>query len=126
MTNVTIKSYRKEREKEIVDGLQKSLELVGNIVERQAKTNVVSPLPSGKTHRYVDTNHLAANVIHIVGEGQVEIGTNIKYGKYLEHGTSKMPPYPWLFPAVELKKPEIIKALKGKFSYESDYLIETE
>ena len=114
MANITIKSYRKERESEILNGLQKSLEKVGAIVERQAKINVVSPLPSGKTHRYVDTNHLAANVIHVVGEGQVEIGTNVKYGKFLEFGTSKMPPYPWLFTAVEMKRQEIIQALKGK------------
>ncbi len=112
-SSVTIKSYRKEREKEILDGLQKSLEKVGLIVERQAKINVTSPQPSGKTHSYVDTNRLATSVTHEVGDGYVEIGSNVKYGKYLEHGTSRMPPYPWLFPAVELKKPEIIEALKG-------------
>ncbi len=111
--SVTIKSYRKEREKEILDGLQTSLEKVGLIVERQAKTNVTSPMPSGKSHSYVDTNRLANSVTHEVGQGEVVIGTNVKYGAYLEHGTSRMPPYPWLFPAVELKKPEIIEALKG-------------
>ncbi len=127
--NVTVRSYRKEREAEIVNGLQKSLEKVGQIVERQAKMNVTSPLPSGKIHsekERQDTNHLAATTIHVVTQGQVEIGTNTKYGKYLEHGTSKMLPYPWLFPAVELKRPEIIEALKGKFTYEAGYSIETE
>ena len=112
-SSVTIKSYRKEREKEILDGLQKSLEKVGLIVERQARINVTSPMPSGKSHSYVDTNNLAKSVTHNVGQGEVEIGSNVKYGKYLEHGTSRMPPYAWLFPAVELKKPEIIEALKG-------------
>ncbi len=111
--SVTIKSYRKEREKGIFDGLQKGLEKTGLIVERQAKINVTSPMPSGKSHSYVDTNRLANSVTHEVGEGEVIIGTNVKYGKHLEHGTSRMPPYPWLFPAVELKKPEIIEALKG-------------
>mgnify|MGYP001577525420 CR=1 FL=1 len=114
MSNVTIKSYHKEREKEILDGLQKGLEKVGLIVERQAKINTFSPQPSGKTHpSYVDTNRLANSVTHNVGDGYVEIGSNVEYGKYLEYGTSRMPPYPWLFPAVELKKPEIIEALKG-------------
>ena len=120
MVDVIIRSYRKERQAEILDSLQKGLEKVGLIVERQAKKNVFSPQPSGKSHpSYVDTNRLANSVTHNVGEGYVEIGSNVIYGKYLEHGTSRMPPYPWLFPAVELKKPEIIEALKGrKFTIE--------
>ena len=112
-SSVTIKSYRKEREKEILDGLQKGLEKVGLIVERQAKINVTSPMPSGKSHSYVDTNRLANSVSHEVGQGEVVIGSNVKYGKYLEHGTSRMPTYPWLFPAVESEKSKIIEALKG-------------
>ena len=113
MVNVIINYYSKEREKELLDSLQKGLEKVGLIVERQAKINTLSPMPSGKSHSYVDTNRLASSVTHEVGDGEVMIGTNVKYGKYLEYGTSRMPPYPWLFPAVELKKPEIIEALKG-------------
>lgn len=118
-SSVTIKSYRKERQAEILDGLQKGLEKVGLIVERQAKINVTSPQPSGKSHSYVDTNRLAASVSHEVGEGEVMIGTNVTYGKYLEFGTVNMPPYPWLFVAVEEKRGEIIEALKGReFSIE--------
>ncbi len=110
--SVTIKSYRKEREKEILDGLQRGLEKAGLIVERQAKVNVTSPMPSGKSHSYVDTNRLANSVTHEVGDGYVEIGSNVVYGKYLEFGTSRMPPYPWLFPAVELNRSKIIDLLK--------------
>jgi hypothetical protein len=29
------------------------------------------------------------------------VGTPIDYGRYLEEGTSRMPPYPWLQPAVD-------------------------
>ena len=112
--SVTIKSYRRERESEILNRLQKSLEKVGLIVERQARINVTSPMPSGKSHSYVDTNNLARSVKHEVGQGEVVIGTNIKYGKYLEFGhPDGSRHYPWLFPAVELKKPEIKEALKG-------------
>ena len=111
MAEVTIKSYRKEREKEILDDLQKSLEKVGQIVERQAKENVSQSPPS---HPQVQTGRLRASIAHEVGDGEVSIGTNVSYGKYLEFGTSHNPPYPWLFPAVELKKPEIIEALKGR------------
>ena len=109
-SSVTIKSYRKEREKEIIDDLQKGLKKAGLIVERQAKINVTQSPPS---HPQVQTGRLRSSITHEVGDSEVIIGTNVVYGKYLEHGTSQMPPYPWLFPAVELKKPEIIEALKG-------------
>jgi len=109
MADVTIKSYRKERESEILNSLQKSLEKVGLIVERQAKLNT-----GGTTnHPYRKSGRLVGSITHEVGQGEVKIGTNVVYGKYLEFGTSRMPPYPWLFPAVELKKSEIISALKG-------------
>lgn len=29
------------------------------------------------------------------------VGTNVEYGLHLETGTSKMPAYPWLFPAAQ-------------------------
>ena len=109
MADVTIKSYRKEREKEILDGLQKGLEKVGLIVERQAKINV----SQSTGHPKVQTGRLRASITHNVSPGEVEIGSNVVYSKYLEFGTSHNPPYPFLFPAVELKKPEIIEALKG-------------
>jgi len=111
--SVTIKSYRKEREAEILSGLQKSLEKVGLIVERQAKINT-----GGKTnHPYRQLGGLVNSIIHIVEGNSVLIGSTINdppYPTYLEFGTSHHPPYPWLFPAVELKKPEIIEALKGR------------
>jgi len=108
-SSVTIKSYRKEREKEILDSLQKGLAKAGLIVERQAKINVSQTTG----HPKVQTGRLRSSIAHEVSPSEVVIGTNVNYGKYLEHGTSKMPPYPWLFPSVELKKPEIIQALKG-------------
>ena len=108
-SSVTIKSYKKERQAEILLGLQKGLEKVGLIVERQAKINV----SQSTGHPKVQTGRLRASITHNTSPGEVEIGTNVKYGAYLEHGTINHPPYPWLFPAVELKKSEIIEALKG-------------
>ena len=112
MADVTIRSYRKEREGEILNNLQKSLEKVGLIVERQAKINV----SQSTGHPKVQTGRLRASITHETNQDSVSIGTNVVYGKYLELGTSKMPPYAWLFPAVELKRPEIIETLKGKFT----------
>jgi len=114
MADVTIKSYRKERQAEILDGLQKGLEKVGLIVERQAKINV----SQSSGHPRVQTGRLRSSITHEVEQGQVSIGTNVYYGKYLEFGTSKMPNYPWLFPAVESLRSQIINILRGKVSFE--------
>ena len=98
MTNVTIKSYRKEREAEIMGGLEKAMGKVGGIVERQAKINVSKSPPE---HPQVQTGRLRSSITHqVTSEGNeivIEIGTNVDYGKYLDFGTAKMPPYPWLF-----------------------------
>lgn len=113
--NVTIKSYRKEREAEIMGGLEKSMEKVGQIVENQAKINVSKSPPE---HPQVITGRLRSSIIHQVNtEGNqivAEIGTNVVYSKFLEFGTIHHSPYPFLFPAVELKRPEIIETLKGR------------
>ncbi len=108
--SVTIKSYRKERESEILEGLQRGLEKVGLIVERQAKINGTQSPPA---HPQVQTGRLRSSITHNVGDDYVEIGSNVEYSKWLEFGSSHNPPYPFLFPAVELKKPEIVEALKG-------------
>jgi hypothetical protein len=132
--NVKVTSYRREREAEIMVGLQKSMEQVGQLVERQAKKNTTRPMPSGIVdHTWRDTGILAGSVVHKVTSDNnsitTEIGTNLKYGKYLEFGwwqtvgglsspfsTGKRfeGPYPWLFPAVEVNRNNIIKLLKGR------------
>lgn len=114
MAEVTIKSYRKEREKEIVDGLQSAMQKVGAIVEREAKINVSKSPPE---HPQVQTGRLRSSIIHqVTTEGNeitAEIGSNVVYSKYLEFGTVNHSPYPWLFPAVETNRDKIIEMLKG-------------
>jgi len=115
MTQVIIKSYVKQREKEILDRLDKSMERVGAIVERQAKINVSKSPPE---HPQVQTGRLRSSIIHqVTKEGNeitAEIGTNVVYGKYLEFGTINHSPYPWLFPSIEMQRPQIIETLKGQ------------
>lgn len=114
MAKVTLKSYRKEREKEILNGLVESLEKIGALVERQAKINVSKSPPE---HPRVQTGRLRASIIHQVEKSDnpyVEIGTNVYYSKFLEFGTSRMPAYPWLYPAIESNKGNIKALLKGR------------
>jgi len=115
MAEVKITSYRKEREAEIMGGLEKAMEKVGAIVERQAKINVSKSPPE---HPQVQTGRLRSSIIHQVtkeeNEITAEIGSNVVYSKYLEFGTTKHSPYPWLFPAVEQNRDKIVETLKGK------------
>ena len=139
--NVTIKSYRKEREQEIISGLQIAMEKVGALVERQAKSNIIANSAKNPWER---TGQTASSVTHNVKVEGNEIYTEIgipdkattkdgksvaKVGKWLELGHSQhpgqyvpaigkrlvasdVPPYPWLFPAVEANRDKIIELLK--------------
>ncbi len=113
--SVTVKSYRVEREKEILDNLQSGMGKAVLIVENQAKINVSKSPPE---HPQVQTGRLRASIISQVTEQENEIigeiGTNVVYGKFLELGTVRHLPYAWLFPAVEMKREEIKDALKSK------------
>jgi len=112
MTEVTLKSYRKQREKDIVEKLENGMARAVLIVENQAKKNVSKVTG----HPQVQTGRLRSSITSEVVGLEGKVGTNVEYGKYLEFGTSRMPPYPWLFPAVEEKRDEIKEALKGKFT----------
>ena len=55
----------------------------------------------------VDTGRLRASITHRLGEDYAEVGTNVEYGERLEFGTSRMPPHPFLGPALEQNAKEI-------------------
>ena len=112
--SVSIRSYRKEREAEILSGLQSAMEKVGALVERDAKINVSKSPPE---HPQVQTGRLRSSIIHQITNDAnsitAEIGSNVYYSKYLEFGTVNHAPFAWLFPAVESNRSRIIELLKG-------------
>lgn len=61
-----------------------------------------------------DTGTLIKSVGFNIDPNQMvgEVGTSLKYGKYLELGTKDIAPRPWLFPAVEKVKKELIKIFR--------------
>ena len=124
MAEVTIRSYQKEREREIVSGLKGAMDKIGQLIERDARKNATNPI-GGSKHPYVQSGLMSGNVGHITKtEGKEiisEIGfsnemgnlADIQYAHIIEFGNSRQPPYPFLFPAVEAKKSEIIDILKN-------------
>lgn len=69
----------------------------------------------------VDTGTLRRSITYTVDEKKLEgrVGTTINdppYGAYLEYGTSRMKPRPWLKPALNKSKETIFKLLGSAFS----------
>lgn len=49
----------------------------------------------------VDTGNLRNSITHETDKATVVVGTNVEYGKFVELGTYKMTPQPFLRPAFE-------------------------
>jgi HK97 gp10 family phage protein len=74
----------------------------------------------------VDYGTLRRSVTHDIKEGiSGAVGrvgstiTNPPYGSYLETGTSRMAARPWLLPAIDINKDEILKILNSVFTSSS-------
>jgi HK97 gp10 family phage protein len=80
------------------------------VVEAEAKIK-----SSGRPGPEVDTGRHRASIsseAKLLGNSvQGIVGAGAFYSPYLEYGTSKMPPYPYLRPAVEAKMDEIERLL---------------
>jgi HK97 gp10 family phage protein len=67
----------------------------------------------------IDSGNLIGKILLDVSKDQVAVGTNVEYGKYLESGTYRMEPRPWLEPAIERNENKIMnnisKAIKEAF-----------
>lgn len=67
-----------------------ALEAAGLVAEGYAKVHLE------QTPRRVDTGRLRDSISHRVHDDVVEVGTNVEYAIYVEFGTSKMAPNPFL------------------------------
>jgi HK97 gp10 family phage protein len=117
---VTIVWYGTERLKEIDARIKIGMEQACSVVEKEAQHSMIPGTGRlyGK-HRAsipgmppaVDTGRLRASITHevesVTGDIIGRVGTNVKYSKWLEHGTSRMEPRPFLFPALEVSKSRI-------------------
>ncbi|MHB8171214.1 MAG: HK97-gp10 family putative phage morphogenesis protein [Thermincolia bacterium] len=76
----------------------------GFMVERDVKNN--TPVDTGRLRSSVATRLVAAN------RKSVEVGTNVRYARFVHAGTSKMPARPFLTSALEKNKPKIVRLFK--------------
>ncbi len=70
----------------------------------------LSPKKTGNNARSIEVE----TEINSKGEVEGKLFTQSGYGGWLEVGTSKMPARPYLFPAFELNREKILKALQRK------------
>lgn len=84
-----IVSHKKEVQEAFDKQIEKALMIIGMTAERYA----VEACPK-------DTGRLANSITHQVGDKEVTISTNVEYSVYVELGTSKQKPQPYLAPAV--------------------------
>lgn len=90
---------------------------VGARAARVLRSGAARIEADAKTAAPVDTGNLQASIgTTITGDGRhgsmtAEIGPTAHYGAYVELGTSKMAPQPYLIPAMERNEDSIIQAL---------------
>ena len=96
------KSHKGQREKELINKLQRGMQKAVLIVERQAKKDCP-----------VDTGRLRSSITSEVSGDEGKVGTNVEYAADVELGTTRRPATPYLFPALEKQK-DRIKELLGK------------
>lgn len=65
-----------------------------------------------------DTGTLLGSVEMVLFDGGLaaEVGTRLDYGKFLEFGTSKMAARPWLSPAWETHRKEIVRNVAAEMN----------
>jgi HK97 gp10 family phage protein len=78
----------------------KQLSRIAIKVEESAKQHA-----TGRPGPNVRTGRLRSSITHRLDKDQqglyADVGTDVEYGRYLEEGTSRMRPYPFLRPGLE-------------------------
>lgn len=93
MSKLIVESHVGEVKAELESRIPVVLEAVG----LQAEGNAVDEITDMKA---VDTGRLRGSISHAVDDHDVYIGTNVEYASYVELGTYKMAPRPFLRNAI--------------------------
>ena len=125
IASVKVISNVKEAIKLKDTAVERALIRIGEVVSSAAQEELSRPKmhADGSVRPNVDTGRLRNSIIYatntkqsygkapaestdyklngVVEEGKVVVGTNVEYAPYVEMGTSKSAPYPYLKPAVQ-------------------------
>lgn len=89
--------------------LERRIPIILEAVGEQAEGNAVTEITKMKA---VDTGRLRGSISHAVSGEDVYIGTNVEYAPYVELGTYRMPPRPFLKNAVSGYRAEYEQIIK--------------
>lgn len=84
-------------------------------VQRGAKRHLSEKVyAQSETPGYVRTGRLMNSIAHEIDDGGMNatIGTNVEYAPYVELGTRRTRPKPYLFPALEEERGPFLRRLK--------------
>jgi len=124
MTPGEFQAELRRRAENVKTDLGKAINNACVLVENTAKKGMTSTeRDTSKTYEHghhpsvefdypaVDTGRLRQSVTHNIqnenGEIVGRVGSNVKYAAYLEYGTSRMSPRPWLKPSVAINREKI-------------------
>lgn len=98
--------------------IEMALTAIGLTAEKNVKKEITKAVYNTPERGYKRTGLLRNSLTNEVrtSEKAVYIGTDVKYGKYVELGTAKMKPRPFLRPAVENHTDEYKKLAKEALS----------
>lgn len=99
--------------------LEQYPEKVEQAISEAIKKGCLAVEASAKQKCPVDTGNLRASIAaNMVDEKVGEVGTNVEYAAYVEYGTKNQSAQPFLYPALQEQRGNIVKeiekALGGK------------
>jgi HK97 gp10 family phage protein len=101
----------KDNSKEFLDAMENAIKngltAIGMTAEGHAKKEITR-------QKAVDTGRLRNSITFATEKDAVYIGTNVEYAPYVELGTVKMPPRPYLKPAATDHKAEYEALMKAE------------
>lgn len=93
------------------------LHVIGALLSRDVGTMISKPGPRPSAPGeppHTQTRRLWQSITHEVKGQVLRVGTNVKYARYLELGTERMPGgRPFLRPALDRARNDIVRILRG-------------
>ena len=102
MVEVTVTSNAKDALAALDGALDAALTAIGLAAETNAKeeiTEVVYNTPPSPNYKRTGRLRNGISNMPVPEESSVYVGTNVEYGAFVELGTSRMPPRPFIKPA---------------------------